>query len=180
MENQEVKFVERVEQSIMQFVILHKCQQGEVTRQNLQQVFRGEMTMKGDHFEHCITTLVEEGHIEEKNGKYTITDDGREDLSQLEGLVMRLPEVVETAGTKASTGSGEKRPEMAAQRTTGSAGATGATNAPRGNSPPTGQQGATGTQSGNNPQDRDANTRTQGQTKPGNERTTGTNPENKR
>ena len=93
------KFVERVEMGVMQFVILSKAQQGEVTRENLQQTFRGNFQMQGNHFDHCLTQLVQDGHLKEIGGnKYTITDDGREDVQKLSTLVQELPNVIQQGG----------------------------------------------------------------------------------
>ena len=93
------KFVERFEMSVMQFAILSKAQQGEVTRDNLQQVFRGNLQMQGNHFDHCITQLVQDGHLKEVGGnKYTITDDGREDVQKLHTLVQELPNLIQSGG----------------------------------------------------------------------------------
>jgi predicted transcriptional regulator len=89
------KFVSRVEMAIMQFVILNKAKQGGVTRENLQQVFRGgNLQMQGDHLNHCIQQLVQEGHLKEEGNRYTITDDGREDVQKLQNLVLEVPNVI--------------------------------------------------------------------------------------
>jgi hypothetical protein len=107
-------FVKRVEMAIMQYVILNKAKEGEVTRENLKQLFRGNLQMSGDHFDHCITTLVQDGHIKEVGGnKYTATDDGREDVQKLQTLVMELPNAIgggsqqgqRTQGSQGSPGS---------------------------------------------------------------------------
>lgn len=93
------KFVDRVQMAIMQFVILNKAQQGEVTRENLQQTFRGSMQIEGDHFEHCLNVLVQERHLKDVGGnKYTITDDGREDIQKLESLILEVPNVIQQGG----------------------------------------------------------------------------------
>ena len=79
----------------MQYVILNKAKEGEVTRENLKSLFKGNLQMSGDHFDHCITQLVQDGHLQEIGGnKYTATDDGREDVQKLQTLVMELPSVV--------------------------------------------------------------------------------------
>lgn len=93
------KFVERVEMGVMQFVILSKAQQGEVTRENLQQTFRGNLQVQGNHFDHCLTQLVQDGHLKEIGGnKYTITDDGREDVQKLQNLIREVPTVIGQGG----------------------------------------------------------------------------------
>ena len=115
-------FVERTEMAIMQLVILGKAQQGEVTRDNLKQVFRGNLQMQGDHFEHCITQLVQENHLKEVGGnKYTITDDGREDIQKLLPLVLELPNVVNQGGV------GGQQRQGIQQQTAGGRGTTGTT-----------------------------------------------------
>lgn len=92
-------FVKRFEMAVMQFVILNKAQQGEVTRDNLQQTFRGNLQMSGNHFDHCINQLVQDGHLKEVGGnKFTITDDGREDVQKLQNLVLELPNVAGKQG----------------------------------------------------------------------------------
>lgn len=103
------KFVERLEMAAMQFAILSKAQQGEVTRDNLQQTFKGNLQMHGDHFEHCITQLVQEGHLKEIGGnKFTITDDGREDVHKLTTLIQELPNVVQQGGQAQRQGMTQK------------------------------------------------------------------------
>ncbi|HUR68139.1 MAG TPA: hypothetical protein VM370_02755 [Candidatus Thermoplasmatota archaeon] len=88
-------FVKRVEMAVMQFAIVNKAKEGEVTRENLKQLFRGNLQMSGDHFDHCITQLVEDGHIKEIGGnKFTVTDDGREDVQKLQTLFLELPNVI--------------------------------------------------------------------------------------
>ena len=110
------KFVERVEMAGMQFAILSKAQQGEVTRDNLQQAFKGNLQMHGEHFDHCLTQLIQEGHLKEIGGnKFTITDDGREDVQKLSTLIQELPNVVQQGGQT-------QRPGMAQQKTTGTSG----------------------------------------------------------
>lgn len=114
-------FVERFEMAIMQYVILNKAQEGEVTRENLKQTFRGNLQMSSDHFDHCITQLVQDKHLKEVGGnKYTVTDDGREDIQKLHTLVMELPNVVQQGG-----GQQGQRQGMTQQKTTGGQGSTG-------------------------------------------------------
>lgn len=92
---QDEPFVKRFEMAAMQYVILNKAQEGEVTRDNLKSLFKGNLQMSGDHFDHCIRQLVQDGHLREAGGnKYTITDDGREDVNKLQNLVVELPNVV--------------------------------------------------------------------------------------
>lgn len=88
------KFVPRFEMAIMQFVILNKAKQGGVTRENLQQLFRGNLQMSSDHLQHCIQQLVSDGHLKEEGNRFTITDDGREDVQKLQHLVIELPSIV--------------------------------------------------------------------------------------
>ena len=112
------EFVERVEMATMQFVILSKAQQGEVTRENLQQVFRGNLQMQGNHFDHCLTQLVQDGHLKEVGGnKFTITDDGREDVQKLTTIIQELPSVI-------SQGGQGQRQGMTQQKTAGNVGGT--------------------------------------------------------
>lgn len=100
----EMKFVERTEMAIMQYVMLVKAQQqGGITRENLQQTFRGGLQMSGDHFEHCIRTLVSENHLREEGNKYSLTDDGREDVQKLQHLFLEIPNVVGQGGPKQGT-----------------------------------------------------------------------------
>ena len=107
------KFVDRVEMAAMQFAILSKAQQGEVTRDNLQQAFKGNLQMQGSHFDHCLTQLVQDGHLKEIGGsKYTITDDGREDVQKLHTLIQELPNVIQG-------GAQTQRQGMTQQKTTG-------------------------------------------------------------
>lgn len=92
---QQMKFVPRFEMAVMQFVILNKAkEQGGVTRENLQQTFRGNLQMGSDHLDHCIRELVSDGHLKEQGNRYTVTDDGREDVQKLQHLVIELPGIV--------------------------------------------------------------------------------------
>lgn len=93
------KFVERVEMAIMQYLILDKAQQGEVTKENLKQTFKGNLQMHGDHFDHCLNMLVQEKHLKEVGGKYTITDDGREDVQKLQSIILEVPNVIQGGGS---------------------------------------------------------------------------------
>lgn len=98
--NQE-PFVKRFEMAVMQYVILAKARQGEVTKENLKQTFRGNLQMSEDHFDHCLNILVKDEHLKEAGGgKYTITDDGREDIQKLQHLVLELPNVVQQGGSQ--------------------------------------------------------------------------------
>lgn len=143
----EPAFVERFEMAIMQYVILNKAQQGEVTRDNLKQTFRGNLQMSSDHFDHCITQLVEDEHLKEVGGgKYTITDDGREDVQKLQSLVLELPNVVQQGS------GGQQRQTQQQTASTGSTGgSTGSTMGNQGGSGSSRPQGRdAGTQSGSN------------------------------
>lgn len=104
------KFVERFEMAVMQYIILAKAQQGEVTRENLQQTFRGNLQMTKDHLDHCIRTLTQDGHLREQGNKYTVTDDGREDVQKLQHLVMELPNVA-GRGAGATQAEGQPGPQ---------------------------------------------------------------------
>ena len=132
-------FVKRVEMAIMQYVILNKAQQGEVTRENLKQTFRGNLQMSGDHFDHCINQLVQDKHLKEVGGKYTVTDDGREDIHKLQTIVMELPNVIQQGG-----GQTQGQRQTQTQTAGGRGGSTGST---------VGNQGSYGSSS---PQGRDA------------------------
>jgi len=88
------KFIERFEKATMQYVILAKAKQGEVTKESLQQTFKGNLQALSPHFESCIRTLVSDGHLREVGNKYTITDDGREDVQKLQSIAIELPNVI--------------------------------------------------------------------------------------
>lgn len=93
------KFVDRFEEAIMQFVILEKArQQGSVTKENVKSTFTGNLQMKRDHVDHCLDLLVQENHLRQEGNKYTITDDGREDVQELQRLAMEIPNVVSQGG----------------------------------------------------------------------------------
>lgn len=89
----DAKLVERVEMGVMQYVILNKAQQGEVTKENLQQTFRGNLQTSEDHFDHCLRQLVSDGHLKEEGNKYRVTDDGREDIQKLNGLIQEAANI---------------------------------------------------------------------------------------
>lgn len=119
----QAKFVERVEMATMQYVMLAKAaQQNEVTRDNLQQTFRGGIQMSGDHFEHCLQQLVKENHLKEAGNKYTITDDGREDVQKLAPIFRELPNL------GASGASQDRQPQPAAAGGRGTTGNVGQQN----------------------------------------------------
>jgi len=101
-------FVKRVEMAIMQYAILNKAQQqGEVTKENLQSLFRGNWQNMSNHFQTCLQTLVREGHLKENGNKYTISDDGREDVQKLQPIVVELTQFVNAGsqGTQQRQGS---------------------------------------------------------------------------
>lgn len=106
--NPEQKFVTRFEMAVMQFVILNKAKQGGVTRDNLNQTFKGNLQMSSDHLDHCIRQLVQDGHLREEGNKLTVTDDGREDVQKLQTLALELPNVI---------GGGGQRQGMTQQKT---------------------------------------------------------------
>lgn len=110
------KFVGRFEMAIMQFAILSKAQQqGGVTKENLQQVFRGEMQMTKDHLDHCLNLLVQENHLKQEGNKYTATDDGREDVQKVQHLILALPSAVQISGQ-----TGQRQTQTAGGGSTGS------------------------------------------------------------
>lgn len=143
-----VPLVKRIEMAIMQFAILNKAKEGEVTRDNLKQIFRGNLQMSGDHFDHCMSQLVEEGHLKDIGGsKYTITDDGREDYQKLSPLALELPNLTKQ-------GSQMERPGMAQQPSAGArTGSMGSGNPP-GNTGQGVQGGNVGNPSGGSRQNR--------------------------
>lgn len=117
------KFVPRFEMAIMQFVILSKAKQGGVTRENLQQVFRGNLQMSSDHLQHCIQQLVSDGHLKEEGNRFTITDDGREDVQKLQHLVVELPNVINGGMQGGQPRQGVTQPQTAGPK--GAAGGVG-------------------------------------------------------
>lgn len=108
--NNSGKFVERFEEAVMQFVVLEKASQGEVTRENLQQTFSGNLKMKYDHLDHCLDTLVQENHLKKEGNKYRATDDGREDIQEVQRIAMELANIAQqTQGTKQQTQPGQPK-----------------------------------------------------------------------
>lgn len=107
------KFVERFEMAVMEFVILEKAMQGNLTRQNLEQTFKGNLQMKYDHLDHCVNRLVQENHLKKEGDSYKITDDGREDVQEIQRLAMEIPNVVNQGQ------GGQQRQGMTQQQTTG-------------------------------------------------------------
>jgi predicted transcriptional regulator len=103
------KFVTFFEEAIMQFVILNKAQQGEVTKESLQNVFKGNLQVSGNHFDHCLQVLVQSGHLKNNGNKYTITDDGREDVQKVQNLVIELPQIVNQGGQQQKQGITQQR-----------------------------------------------------------------------
>jgi hypothetical protein len=139
----EEPFVKRFEMAVMQYVILDKAKQGEVTRENLKQSFRGNLQMSSDHFDHCIDLLVEDGHLEKVgDNKFKASDDGREDVQKLQTLVLELPNVIHQGGKTQQQGM-----RQTAGGGGGSTGSTIGTQPDVGTSRPQGQ--TTGSQQGN-------------------------------
>lgn len=93
-------FVKRFEMAVMEYVILNKAKEGEVTKENLKNLFKGNLQMSSDHFDHCIRELVQDGHLKEEGNKYRVTDDGREDVEKLQNIVIELPNVVKGGAQK--------------------------------------------------------------------------------
>ena len=135
------KFVGRVEMAIMQFVIMGKAQQGGVTKENLQQLFRGgELQMTKDHLDHCLQILVAEEHLKQEGNKYTITDDGREDVQKVQHLILAVPNVIGLSG--GSMGGQNKQQQQTAA--VGGKGGMGGGNVGGTTGSPLGQQGNVG------------------------------------
>lgn len=97
------KFVGRFERAVMQYVILNKAKEGEVTKENLRQTFTGNLQFKTDHFDECIRTLEQENHIKVDGNKIRVTDDGREDVQQVTNLAIELANVA-----RGGTGPGQQ------------------------------------------------------------------------
>jgi predicted transcriptional regulator len=141
-----VPFVKLFEKGVMQFVILEKAKQGEVTKDNLRSVFRGNLQMSEDHLDSCIQQLVQNGHLEESGNKYTITDDGREDIQKVQAFVPELQQYVRggsTTGTQQQGMGQQQRSGMAQQTTTGGSTTSGGN---VGGQNPSTQQRSSGTQ----------------------------------
>ena len=94
------KFVGRFERAAMQYIILSKAQQqNEVTKEHLQNVFRGNLQPISTHLDECLQTLTQDGHLKQEGNKYRITDDGREDVQKLQNVVIELNQYA-GAGTR--------------------------------------------------------------------------------
>lgn len=117
-------FVTRFEQAITQFVILNKAKEGEVTRENIQSQLRTAQ-FNVQHLDACVKQLVQDGHIKEQGNKYTITDDGREDVQKLQNVIIHLPSLV---GGASSSQQPPNRPQP--QATPGYSGAQTGGNTP--------------------------------------------------
>ncbi|GEM_PF-4730462 len=102
---QQQPFVKSFEMAIMQFVVLNKtAQQGEITKENIQSVFKGNLQMGTNHLDECLNILTQTGHLRQNGNKYTITDDGREDVQKVQNLVLELPQIVQQTGQQARSG----------------------------------------------------------------------------
>lgn len=112
---QEQKFVGRFERAVMQYIVLSKAKEtGEVTKENLQGIFRGNLQNLGKHLDECLQVLTQEGHLRQEGNKYRITDDGREDIQQVQPLVMELQQYA---------GGGQQQPRGQQATTAGGYGA---------------------------------------------------------
>lgn len=140
-------FVTRFEYAIMQFEILNQARQagGEVTKENLRKVFKGSNLQMGDHLDHCIRELVQDNHLEEAgNGRFRISDDGREDVQKVQHLVVELASRVGGGNQQGGQRQGGQQTQQATatagtQTSSGSTGTAGATGS-KPIDPPSGQQ----------------------------------------
>ena len=102
-ENQNQKFAERFEHAAADFIIMEKAiQQNGVTKENLQQTFRGNLQSLGQNqnVDQCLQHLTQSSHLRQEGNKYVATDDGRQDTQRLQGIVLELANVVNQGGSK--------------------------------------------------------------------------------
>jgi len=109
-------YVERVEKALMETVVLAELKKNNgLTLEQIQQRVKGvggwDEKVDADFIESCVDRL-EGDHIKEHDDRYTLTDDGREDLMKIENLFRNVHNTIVstggtgTMGTTATTGVG--------------------------------------------------------------------------
>lgn len=99
------KYVERVEKAIVETLVLH-----EISKQpnlNLDTIVTRVRAVPGfdekvdrSFVEGCVSRLDRDGHLEEADNRYSITDDGREDVHKIEAILRGVSNVILTTGSK--------------------------------------------------------------------------------
>lgn len=120
----EEKFVGRFESAIVEFAILNRAAtQNEITPDQVwNNLPKSSYKIERQSVTDCFDTLVEDGHLRKSGDKYTISDDGREDVQKLQPLALEISHMVQKGGNVGG-GSQQQRPGMQqTQATTGGAG----------------------------------------------------------
>ena len=113
----EQKFVGRFEHAVIEFAILNRASTtNEITPDQVyNNLPKGSYTIDKSTVTECFDELVEDGHLQKTGDKYRISDDGREDIQQLQPLALEIPQLVQ----KGSVGGQQQRPGMQQSQTTG-------------------------------------------------------------
>lgn len=131
----EEKFVDRFEGAITEFAILSRAAaMNEITPDQVwDNLPKGGYTIEKNTVAECFGTLVEGGHLRKSGDKYTITDDGREDIQKLQPLALEVPQFVTNRNATASQ---QQQRQGMPQKTTTGGGKVGGSAPPTGGSPP--------------------------------------------
>lgn len=98
------KLVERTEKALVESIALEHCRQMPMT---IDDCWRKIQPLGFDNkvdrgfVADAYKRLEREGHVKEENGRYTITEDGREDVQKIAAF---LPQVVGQFGTAGTSG----------------------------------------------------------------------------
>ncbi|HLE97025.1 MAG TPA: hypothetical protein VI997_06595 [Candidatus Thermoplasmatota archaeon] len=98
------KYVERAEKALVESVALIHARQMPMTPDDCYAKIQGfgwSQKVDLDFVKDCYRRLDRDGHLKEENGRYTITDDGREDVQRIENV---LRHVVGQIGTSLPSG----------------------------------------------------------------------------
>lgn len=119
--------MERVEEAAIDTLVLHEARQGAATRDQ----FVGRLKNVGpanwdeDKYRDAVDRLEKDGHLNKDGDRYTITDDGREDVQKVEAYFRTIADRV---GQSSMTGTmGGRGPTTGTQTSPGFAGTTGTT-----------------------------------------------------
>ena len=111
------KYVERVEKALVETLVLHHVRTNPLTIDQIWTEVRNvgfdDKVDKG-FVESCAKRLDRDGHVKEENGRYRITDDGREDIHKLESVFRNVADRLGTGvgGTKSVGTTGTTRTGM--------------------------------------------------------------------
>lgn len=86
------KYVERTEKALVETVVLEHCRQMPMTIDDCWSKIQPMGFSKVDRsfVADCYKRLTRDGHLNEENGRYTVTDDGREDVQKIGHVIQQV------------------------------------------------------------------------------------------